>query len=179
MGRILDLARRYESLLGVQWPRDVSGSERTWFVVYPPQDERRLRFRLDEFALATQRAGKRWVPVDLTAALARWMAENDMAEEYFAEPEFLTPELDYFAQDQAQLLRQVLESEEAGPDSVVALYGIASLYGALSTSQLLDSVADAIQGILLVMFPGTYEGNRYHLLEISEGWNYRAVPVIA
>ena len=73
----------------------------------------------------------------------------------------------------------MLESEEAGPDSVVALYGIASLYGALSTSQLLDSVADAIQGILLVMFPGTYEGNRYHLLEISEGWNYRAVPVIA
>lgn len=36
-----------------------------------------------------------------------------------------------------------------------------------------------IRGRLLVFFPGVYEHENYRLLDARDGWNYRAVPILA
>jgi hypothetical protein len=46
-------------------------------------------------------------------------------------------------------------------------------------SELLPLVEPFIRGRLLVLFPGVYEENNYRLLDARDGWNYRAVPILA
>ena len=60
---------------------------------------------------------------------------------------------------------------------VVALLGIASLYGFLSVSELIRAVESSIRGRLLVFFPGTKNDNNYRLLDARDGWNYLAQPI--
>ena len=66
---------------------------------------------------------------------------------------------------------------EAGADDIVALTGVASLFGLVRNSKLIASIADAIPGRLLVTFPGTHQGGIYRLLDARDGWNYLAVPI--
>ena len=68
---------------------------------------------------------------------------------------------------------------EAGTDDIVALTGVASLFGLVRNSKLIASIADAIPGRLLVTFPGTHQGGIYRLLDARDGWNYLAVPLLA
>ena len=68
----------------------------------------------------------------------------------------------------------------ADPDNtVLALYGVASLFGFLKISEILPMVEGDVQGRLLVFFPGVYEQNNYRLLDARDGWNYHAVPITA
>ena len=70
--------------------------------------------------------------------------------------------------------RLTTELEQSDGNTVVALLGVASLYGFVRVSELVHDVERAIQGRLLVFFPGTKNENNYRLLDARDGFNYMA-----
>jgi len=76
-------------------------------------------------------------------------------------------------------LTDALKSAEPGDSTVVAISGVASLFGFVRVSELLPLVEGQIRGRLLVFFPGVYELDNYRLLDARDGWNYHAVPITA
>jgi hypothetical protein len=178
MGRIEELAARYRGHIDAPWQRNLAGDQKTIFIVYPKTDERKLRARLDLFEIATHSAGHEWRLLDLTDAFASWMANTDYREVYFEEPDTLTMKLrSDFVQYVADLIKKALESEEVDDDAVVAVLGVACLFGLTRFSLVLKEVVKEIRGRLVVFFPGEYEDNNYRLLDARDGWNYMAVPI--
>ena len=178
MGRIEELAARYRSHIGAPWQRNLAGDQKAIFIVHPKTDERRLRARLELFEMATTSTGHRWQQVDLTDAFARWMADTDYREVYFEEPETLVMKLrSDFVQYAAGRLRNVLTADDMDEDTVVAVQGVACLFGFTRVSLVLRDVVKDIRGRLVVFFPGEYEDNNYRLLDARDGWNYLAVPI--
>ncbi len=180
MNRVEALIRHYEHFVSLPWERGVSGSQKVWFAVYNKEDERRLRAKMDEFEPATRRADHGWQGIDLTDAFARWMADNDYREDYFAEPDYLDDmALQPFREWICDQIRTVLEDPAHDEDSVLAIQGVACLFGFSKVSRVVESVEADIRGRLLVFFPGEYTDNNYRLLDARDGWNYRAVPIAA
>ena len=182
LDQLLASYRRYAAL-----PRQpyLPLSQRIWFLVYPPEDERRLTNRLAEFELATRDAGLVWQRLDLIGAFADWLdtfqdeeekaaclADPDIVEDY-ARPglrDFLCARL------QAGLART--PEAEAG-QTVFALTGLMELYDFIHVSEVLDALDGSFPGVLLVFFPGEREGNTYRFLGARTGWNYLAIPILA
>ena len=173
MGRIEDLAVAYERHVGAPWPRSVSGAQRVMLVVYEKELERTLRARIGEFEQATRRSGHGWTLVDCTRWFAEWMAKDEYRDAWFEDPDLLGMKLEgEFREAVADRLRAALEA--AGDDGVVALLGVASLYGFLRVSEAIRSVEQAIRGRLVVFFPGTKNESNYRLLDARDGWSYLA-----
>jgi hypothetical protein len=178
MGRIEELATRYRGHIGAPWQRNLAGEQKAIFVVYPKTDEQKLRARLELFEMATTSTGHRWRPLDLTDAFARWMADTDYRDTYFEEPETLAMKLrSDFVQCAARRIREALMAEGADEDTVVAVVGVAGLFGLTRLSLVLKEVVKDIRGRLVVFFPGEYEDKNYRLLDARDGWNYLAVPI--
>ncbi len=178
MGRIEDLAARYRGHIGAPWQRNLAGDQKAIFVVYPKTDERKLRARMDMFEMATTQSGHRWYPIDLTDAFARWMADTGYRDIYFEEPDTLAMKLrSDFVQYAAGLLREALTAEGVDEDTVVAVRGVACLFGFTRVSLVIKEAVRDIRGRLVVFFPGEYEDNNYRLLDGRDGWNYLAVPI--
>jgi hypothetical protein len=76
-------------------------------------------------------------------------------------------------------LIEALQSVPSAEETVVAVHGVASLFGFLRISEILPMVDAHIRGRLLVFFPGVYEQENYRLLDARDGWNYHAVPITA
>ena len=177
MSRIDTLLRNYARYVRLPWDRSLPPPQRVWFAVYDPVDERRLRLRLSSFELATREAGHGWRCCDLTNAFPQWMANYEYREEYFKSPEDLRiphPAVEDYV---ASLVRA--ELDKGDEDTVVAVVGVASLFGFMRVSRLVELVEDSIRGRLLVFFPGSYENNLYRFLNARDGWNYHAVPITA
>lgn len=178
MGRIEELASRYHSHIGAPWQRNLAGDQKAIFVVYPKADERKLRARVELFEMATTSTGHRWRLLDLTDTFARWMAGADYRDVYFEEPETLAMKLrSDFVQYAAGQLREALTPLSTDEDTVVAVQGVACLFGFTRVSLMLKEVVKDIQGRLVIFFPGEYENNNYRLLDARDGWNYLAVPI--
>lgn len=178
MGRIEILAERYRSHIALPWRHDLAGPERAIFVVYDKTDERRLRLRLPLFETITRDAGHTWHQCDLTEAFAQWMAQMDYRESYFEAPEDLELQLESgFLEHLASRLRHALRAPEADEEAVVAVYGVASLFGLVRLSALLKEIEADVRGRIVVFFPGEHEDNNYRLLDARDGWNYLAVPI--
>lgn len=178
MGRIEELAGRFCGHIGAPWQRNLAGDQKAIFVVYPKTDERKLRARLELFEMGATSAGHGWRLVDLTDCFARWMAATDYRDVYFEEPETLAMKLrSDFMQHAADRLRQVLTADDVDDDTVVAVQGVACLFGFTRVSLVLKEVVKEIRGRLVVFFPGEYEDNNYRLLDARDGWNYLAVPI--
>lgn len=178
MGRIDELAIRYRAHIAAPWQRNLSGDQKTIVVVYPKTDERRLRARVELFEMATTGACHRWRLLDLTNAFAEWMGGTEYREVYFEEPETLTMKLrSEFVQSVASRIREELTAVDVDDDTVLAILGVASLYGFTRVSMVLKEVVKDIRGRLVVFFPGEFEGNNYRLLDARDGWNYLAVPI--
>ncbi len=169
----------YKRFVRLPWERNLAGPQKCWFVVYDPRDERRLRNRLTMFEIATKEAGHSWALCNLTDAFAQWMAAEEYRESYFASPDDLDLTLGDFRRATADRIRALLTDPGSNDNSVVALLGVASLFGFLKVSALVEDVAPAIRGRLLVFFPGEHQGNNYRLLDARDGWNYLAVPIVA
>lgn len=182
--KVTKLASAYREHLTVPWQAGLAAIQRVIFAVYDKADELRLRANVEEFALATQQAGKQWLLLDVTNAFPEWMAEQEYREAYFESPEDLagyqTGELTEFVLDLNSKLKARISSE-AGPDTIVALLGVGTLFGLARVSSVVESIKDAVQGRLLVFFPGEYhpETHTYRLLDARDGWNYLAVPLLA
>ena len=178
MSELDALLAAYGVHAAVRWPANVAAQERVWFVVYSPQQERRLRRKLDEFALATDRAGRGWQQVDLTKYFADWMANHKYRDAYFRRPEAMALALNDFGDAVIDRLRGALG--KADPDDVVALTGLGSLFGLTRASRVIEKSTGSLQGWLLVFFPGTYDMPSYRLLDSREAWsNYLGVPITA
>jgi hypothetical protein len=133
---------------------------------------------MEMFEMATTAAGHSWRLLDLTDAFARWMAEADYRDVYFEEPETLAMKLrSDFLQDVAGQLSEALTADDVNENTVVAVQGVASLFGFTRVSLVLKEVVKNIRGRLLVFFPGDYENSNYRLLDARDGWNYLAVPI--
>ena len=180
MGRIDRLAERYKRHIALPWQKDLSGAQRTLFIQYDPTDERRLRARRTLFELATKEAEHGWIECDLTTAFAEWMAGLDYRDSYFESPDDLEIKLDdEFLEHVAGVLRQKLTGPEADDQTVLGVYGIASLFGFLRLSDLMKAIEGDVRGRIAVFFPGEYEEGNYRLLDARDGWNYLAVPITA
>lgn len=178
MSEIEALVEAYRAQLRLPWERSLAGARRVWFAVYDPAQERRLRLHLPEFEIATQQAQHGWSLVDLTDSFARWMAGHEYRESYFAEPELMELALADYAASVEQTLVAALEAPGGDEDTVVAVAGLASLFGLTRASPLIEAAAPHIRGRLLVFFPGHYEQNNYRLLDARDGWSYLATPII-
>lgn len=178
MARIDKLAERYKRYIELPWQKDLAGAQKAIFIVYDKAEERKLRARHDLFALATQETGHGWRVCDLTSTFAQWMAATDYREEYFRYPESLALKLEEdFRHYVAENVRTVLTATEVNDNTVVALFGVASLFGFTHISDLMRDVENAIHGRLVVFFPGDYDNDKYRLLDARDGWNYLAVPI--
>jgi len=177
--RVDRLIRRYESFVDLPWERRLAGAQKVWFVVHDKTDERRIRARIDEFEIATTTADHGFKLCDLSDSFPRWMAEQEYRDTYFEEPESMDILLPEFHDQVVGEIKTALEADDAGQDTVVALMGIATLYGFTRVSKVVNDVAGCIRGRLMVFFPGEHEDNNYRLLDARDGWNYMAVPITA
>ncbi|MCS4192629.1 hypothetical protein GGP50_000836 [Salinibacter ruber] len=177
MSKIDELLDRYEENVSRPWRKRVDGSQKVWFVVYPPEYEREIRARTGEFEMATARAGHDWTLCDLTTAFPEWMSKHEYRDRYFEEPSGFDFIKEDFLADLADRVQNALV--EAGEDEVVALTGIGTLFGFVHVSELISEVEPEIQGRLVVFFPGRHEQNTYRLLDARDGWDYLAMPIKA
>lgn len=182
--KVSKLASAYRQHLTVPWQVGLAAIQRVIFAVYDKADELRLRANVDEFALATQQAGKQWLLLDVTNAFPEWMSAQEYRDAYFECPEDLagyqTGELTEFIADLTGKLKARI-SAEAGPNTVVAVMGVGTLFGLARISSLVEGIKEAVEGRLLVFFPGEHhpENHTYRLLDARDGWNYLAVPLLA
>ena len=106
--------------------------------------------------------------------LVQSSSENDNLAGY------QTGELTEFTADLTAKLKARI-SAGAGPDTVVALMGVGALFGLARVSSVVEGIKEAVDGRLLVFFPGEHhpENHTYRLLDARDGWNYLAVPLLA
>ena len=182
--RVQKLASAYRAHLTVPWQSGLAAIQRVVFAVYDKADELRLRANVEEFALATQQADKQWLLIDLTNAFPEWMMAQKYRHAYFESPEDLagypTGELTGFVSDLVARLKTRIEAQ-SGPDTVVALLGVGTLFGLARVSTVVEGIKESVTGRLLVFFPGEHhpEHHSYRLLDARDGWNYLAVPLLA
>lgn len=173
MGRIEDLASEFDRHICLPWQRTIAGGQRVILVVYEKELERSLRARLGEFEQRTRASGHGWVHLDLTRAFGDWMAAEEYRDAYFEAPDDLRMKLEGEFQDAVVVrLRELLRA--ADENTVVAVTGVASLYGFVRVSDLIRTLEPDIMGRLVIFFPGSKDGNVYRLLDARDGWNYLA-----
>lgn len=173
MGRVEELAAEYERHICIPWQRTVAGAQRVVMVVYEKELERTLRARIGEFEQRTRSSGHAWERYDCTHLFSEWVAGAEYRDAYFEAPEDLQMKLEgEFLDHVVGPLRDLLQ--EADENTVVAVTGVASLYGFVRVSEVIRAVEPDIQGRLVVFFPGSKDGDRYRLLDARDGWNYLA-----
>ena len=181
MSEIEELLSRYERYVRLPWDYRLAGAQKVWFARYDPGQERRLRLRIGEFETATTDAGHTWHQVDITDWFAEWMANHEYKDAYFEHPEDLELALVDFSDYVAERVRQELNhpgvDENLAKNTVVALLGLASLFGFIRVAELVAKVDSEILGRLLAFFPGQRDGSNWRLLNARDGWNYHAVPI--
>jgi hypothetical protein len=69
--KVAKLVSTYRQHLTVPWQAGLAAIQRVIFAVYDKADELRLRANVEEFALATQQAGKQWLLLDRHQRLPR------------------------------------------------------------------------------------------------------------
>jgi len=182
--RVQKLLGVYRQHLTVPWQASLAAIQRVIFAVYDKADELRLRANIDEFALATEQAGRQWLLIDLTNAFPEWMSEQEYRDSYFESPEDLAGyqngELTEFVSHLIDKLKRQMTAD-GGPETVVALVGVSALFGLARVSTVVEGIKDSALGRLLVFFPGEHhpENHTYRLLDARDGWNYLAVPLLA
>ncbi len=177
MNEIEGLLKAYKQFLQLPWDRTLAGPQKVWFAIYEPAQERRLRLRLPEFEAATRTADHSWTHLDLTDLFAHWMAQHEYHEAYFEEPEDMDLALQDFASFVSQQIVGVLTEPDVDANTVVAVSGLASLFGFTKASAIIETATTSIRGRLLVFFPGQQNGSNYRFLDARDGWNYLAVPI--
>ena len=179
MNIIDSLLKSYADFAQVPWDSSVAGPQRVWMVVYPPEQERRLRMRIGDFEIASRDAGHDWRLVNVTDSFGHWLGGHEYRDAYFEEPADIAPALEDFAAYLADEVRAQLTAEDVDDDTVVAVIGLGSLLGLGRVSRLIEAVSDDIRGRLVAFFPGEVEGTNYRLLGARDGWNYLAVAITA
>ncbi len=170
-----ELLRYFEQQVALPWRDDLAPEYRVWILHYEPALERRLRGRMAEFEAIARRHGKGWYALDLANLVGPWFASHPLFEGLVEQPDELPGLLPEFAAHVRETVREKLAA--IGPGDILALSGGGALFGLMRISLLIEVVAPAISGRLLVFFPGRYDRGAYRLLDARDGWNYRATPI--
>jgi len=168
MSRIQQLAKTYGQHIVTAWQRTIADSQRVIIVVYDKELERDILAHKEEFEIVTKQANHGWFEVNVSPSFAEWISTSDDLQLK------LESEFTGFV---AGKIRSVLSQQEVTESSVVAVFGVGSLFGFTRISQVLKLIEPSIRGRLVVFFPGQYEQNNYRLLDARDGWNYLAVPI--
>jgi len=142
---------------------------------YAKEHERRVTGRLGEFRLAAQKHGRGWRELDLAPSFGEWVANQPWFERAARRPATLPTVIGQFEDWLANRVRATLQ--DCGEDDILALTGVASLFGLTRAQKLVGAVASDIRGRLLVAFPGVHRDGIYRLLDARDGFNYLAVPI--
>lgn len=176
--KVDSLLEAYIQVVNEPWVGTLSGQERVWFLVYDPTEQRKVDLRTGDFENATLKAGKRWASISLKSCFPQWMAGHAYREEYFADPEALTDQLETdFKQFLAEYVKSQMEYLGVDEQTVVAVRDVSALYGFGRLSDLLISSTNNLRGRMLIFFPGEFSKNQYRLLNARDGWSYLARPI--
>jgi hypothetical protein len=175
LSSIEELLEDFKKRLTVPWRDDEPPAGRVWILWYDKANERRVRGRLREFRLAAEQAGRGWREFDIAPCFGAWVAQQPWFERLARRPGSLPTVIPEFEDYLVETIRGELSA--CGPGDILALTGIASLFGLTRASSLLDKMTSHIPGRLLVTFPGAHRGGIYRLLDARDGWNYLAVPI--
>jgi len=175
-----DLLSAYEKVLNMNWEATLSGQERIWFLVYEPELQRKVDFRLVDFENATKKAGKKWALISLKEVFPDWMANHEYREEYFANPNHIKYQYESsFKPYLYKCVSDIIKELSIDENTVLTLHNTSSLFGFTRLSELLNHISRNIPGRLLVLFPGEFEKNQFRLLDARDGWSYLARPITA
>jgi hypothetical protein len=133
--------------------------------------------RTDEFRLATEASGRGWRQYDVAPIFAEWIATQSWFERIAKRPSQLERVIPDFESELVQRLRSELSSCSA--NDLLAVMGVASLFGLTRASSMIAQVASTVRGRMVVTFPGTHVNGIYRLLDARDGWNYHAIPIPA
>jgi hypothetical protein len=175
LSNIEELLDDFKRRLAVPWRDDEPPAGRIWILWYDKANERRVRGRLGEFQFAAEQAGKGWRECDIAPRFGAWVAQQPWFERLAKRPGSLSTVLPQFEDDLARSIKSELSA--CRHNDILALSGIASLFGLTRASSLIDQIASSVPGRLLVTFPGAHRGGIYRLLDARDGWNYLAVPI--
>jgi hypothetical protein len=184
MSRVDNLVSNYKSHLSVPIQPGLPMSQRTWFLVYPPEDERRVMNRVEEFGLATSSADLQWRTIDLSGSFSSWMDtfEPDERDVCLADPqlieEYADPGYIDFVISTINHTFSEIPSENADR-TVVALCGLMELFDFIHVSSIVEGLNNSFPGIIAVFFPGEREQNTYKFIGARTGWDYLAVPILS
>ena len=176
--RLNRLLQSYSNHISLPWIGGLANEQRVLFAVYHKEDELKLRARIPEFQLATETAGHPWLELDITRLFPQWMAKQKYREDYFEDPESLSPKFKTFARESVAALAEQI-ADQADSNTLVALVGGGTLFGFASVTDFVKQLAEHVPGRLLVLFPGEYINNTYRLLDARDGWGYQATAITA
>jgi len=163
--------------VSIPWDPRAAPEEKVWFCVYDPSDERRLLRRIDEFALATERAGHGWLLIDMFTFFDEWCNVHPYREEFFKNPTRLKSAEKMFLQFIIERLSHQWDKDDNS--KIIAISGTGALFGIIRLSKLIEEIVRKlpIPGRLLVFFPGSHRGYCYQFMNDHDGWNYKAFPI--
>jgi len=174
------LIQAYDKVVSGKWEETLSAQERIWFLVYDPDNQRKVDFRLIDFENATKKAGKKWINISLKYYFPNWMASHEYRDEYFLEPDSIVDQLEFDLKNFAiKNIIQEIRKHQIDNETVIAFTDVASLFGFARLSDILNHIAGEVKGRLLVFFPGEFEKNQFRLLNARDGWSYLARPITA
>ena len=183
MARIDQLLASYRRYASLPFKANLPLSQRVWFLVYPPEEERRILTRLDEFEIATKDVGRGWHCIELTGAFADWIDtfDEDERADVVGDPEVVvdyaaTQFRDFVASRVAKSVDLVAVSDRA--NTIFAITGLMELYDFVHVSAVVEVLPSDFPGIVFVFFPGEREDNTYRFLNVRDGWDYLAVPIV-
>jgi hypothetical protein len=172
-----DLLAAYERQVQLPWLNDVPTAGRVWLLWFDKSMQRKFTGRIGEFEHATMKAGRGWRHVNLAPWFGQWIAKHEFFDALVDHPQEIRGLL--ADAEQALIADLRLTLRECTSNDVLALDGCGSLFGIVRVSTLISKVADAIQGRMLVAFPGKHAAGVYRLLDARDGWNYHAIPIPA
>lgn len=174
--RLDRLLKSYSNYISIPWVGGLANEQRVLFAVYQKEDELKLRAKIEEFRLATERADHSWLALDITQLFPEWMAKQKYREDYFEEPEPLVARYPDFIRESIDSLAERIKGQ-ADSNTLVALIGCGTLFGFASVSDFVKQLAEHVPGRLLVLFPGEYINNTYRHLDAQDGWGYQATCI--
>ena len=170
--RLLDNFERQVSLPVVE---RLPAAQRVWFVLYSPEQERRIRFLLPDFKLCCEKHGKIWSELDLTNAVPMWVSKHEYRDEYLNDPSLLEEQTIQNAL--SEIVANEIGELRLSSTSLFVLFGLGGLFGFAHISELVKSIQDLVPGRLVCFFPGSRDQNSYHFMNERDGWNYHALPI--
>lgn len=174
VGRLIE---NYRSFVSLPWQTGLANSQKIWFLVYHPSEERRVRAHLKDFEASTIEAKHKWRLYDISRLPCDWLSEHEYSTGYFQDPDALAGQEEDLRDYIARILREELKKPVVDDNTVFGLMGTGSLFGFSSVSEITKEIESSIKGRLLVFFPGEYDNNQYRFMDARDGFNYMAIPI--